>query len=205
MMPADGSLSSVPIPADYIDRVRGPFELTRGYEMGGVAINNSPGELRAKQWAARIYVDSSDAPVKYAVQVSPDEVTWTTLFSRTGKVTEIALAFAQLMNPFIAFVEDGVSRIWWFDTAADGYVFTDLPAGSRSPRCCLDDRRHTQTAVSDIVLVYMRSDVLYARLQRERYETEHTLAIGLGPDARFVAVAMNKGLRLQFQLARVDE
>jgi hypothetical protein len=56
-----------------------------------------------------------------------------------------------------------------------------------------------------IVLAYMRSDVLYARFQRERYETEHTLAIGLGPDARLVAVAMNKGLRLQFQLAGVDE
>jgi hypothetical protein len=119
------------------------------------------------------------------------------LFS-SPSIREISLAFDQNMRPAVAYMEGDQAKLWWYDTQVAGEVFTDLPAGSTSPKACLDDKREMETALSDIIVAYIRERGLRFRAQRERFLIEHTLAENL--DATLVRVGMNSKNRLQFEL-----
>jgi hypothetical protein len=95
-------------------------------------------------------------------------------------------------------MEGDQAKLWWYDTQVAGEVFTDLPAGSTSPKACLDDKRDMETALSDIIVAYMRDKGLRFRVQRERFLIEYTLAVDL--DATLIRVGMNTKNRLQFEL-----
>lgn len=183
-----GDITVDPIAAAFLFKQREYGDLLTDYEMGGVALNDSSQGLMVKEWTATyhdggVYVGAADVP----------EVLQ---FSKPG-ITEVALAFDQNMNPFVAFVDGAGSHFWWFDSTTSQMTFTDL-AGT-TPRCTLDDGRALQRNTSDIILAYMKGNDLYYRQQRDRYETEYLLKSSAGN--KLVTVGMNKGLRLQFQFA----
>lgn len=91
-------------------------------------------------------------------------------------VTELSLSFDQNMAPFITFVAAGVAKYWWYDTALGGRDLTTLPAGSVTPRCCLDDKRPYRSGTSDIILCYVHDGKLKMRMERERYLTDNIIA-----------------------------
>jgi hypothetical protein len=121
----------------------------------------------------------------------------TILFTRSG-ITELSLAFDQNMKPFVAFVENGIAKYWWFDTDVSNTVFSTLPANSRTPRCCLDDKRESQTNSSDIILCYAIGSTLYFRQQRDRYTIERTLGTLKSSKDGLVRVGMHVQNRLQW-------
>lgn len=169
-----------------------PDNLDTGYlfdfELGGIGLNDPSLGMRVQTWTLQLRGDD----VVISAENWPEEV----LFTRSG-VTELSLAFDQNMNPFVAFVEDGDAKFWWFDTNLPGTVFSNLPAGSSNPRCCLDDKRETQTTSSDIILAYILNDNLYFRAQRDRYEDQYLLRETL-EGARLIKVGMHRQNRLQF-------
>jgi len=155
--------------------------------LGGVALNDPSGGLSVQTWYIRATGNQ--------VFVRADSVAETLLFSVAGTITEASLAFDQNMRPFVAFIEDGVAKYRWFDSALGGQTISSLPAGVSDPRCTLDDNRPTQTNISDIILAYIRAGNLYFRAQRDRYEIEYLLREGV-PELR--QVGLNRKLRLQF-------
>lgn len=166
------------------------------FEMGGVGLNDPTEGLRVQTWTLRYFPSSGE------VSISAPNTAPTVLFTRSD-ITEIDLAFDQNMNPFVCFVEAGQAKFWWFDTNVSQQVFSNLPAGSVTPRCCLDDKRETQTNSSDIILCYVLNEKLYFRAQRERYQEQHLLQDPfLHPvfqlPAVLVRVGMNKENRLQW-------
>jgi hypothetical protein len=138
------------------------------YELGGIGLNDPSAGLRYQIWTLRYFPATGD--VSISAPNTPDTV----LFNRPD-ITEIDLAFDQNMNPFVCFVQAGTARFWWWDTNVAQTVFTDLPAGSLTPRCCLDDKRETQTNSSDIILCYVHNGGLRSRQERDRYTVEYTL------------------------------
>lgn len=194
MLPGDAPLLVDPIlAASYVDTMRTFADALIDYERGGTALNVPDDGLNVQTWTLRY----ESPAVIVSGTIAPD----TTLFSRPG-ITELALAFDQNMRPFVAFVENGVPRFWWYDTVVGAGVFTDLPVDALHPRCCLDDHREAQSAVSDIILAYTRGADLYYRQQRDRYATEYLLTTGV--DGTLAAIGMNTGLRLQFQIGLGD-
>ncbi len=177
--------------------------LLMDFELGGFGLSDTSEGLQFQTWTLRYFPDTGDMVV-HAANSPP-----TILFTRMD-ITEISLAFDQNMHPFVAFVEDDVAKFWWFDLVANDVVFTNLPGGSRSPRCCIDDKRGDRSATSDIILAYINSDVLYERQERDRYQDQRTLADPyLHPDggqAVLLRVGMNEFNRLQFlgDLINVD-
>ncbi len=160
------------------------------YELGGVGLNDSSQGLRVQTWT--LFLNGDD------VIVSAPAYPQTILFTRSG-ITELSLAFDQNMNPFVAFVENDVAKWWWFDTAIPGTTFSTLPADSRTPRCCLDDKRETQTNSSDIILAYITvNDELKFRMQRDRYGVDYLLQAGV--IGRLIKVGMSTVNRLQFEI-----
>lgn len=163
------------------------------YEEGGIALNNPTQGLRVQQWriVAKGPVVTIDAPNNPAILP-------TTLYTASSSISEISLTFDQNMAPTLAFVEGGQARFWYFDTDTQSRQVLEL-VGCTSPRCFLDDKRSSQTAASDIILVYLRAGALYYRQQRDRYLTERKLK-----DTEAIGIArcgMTHGNRVQVELA----
>lgn len=186
-------LSSEAYYAAWLNVSRGPGDVLKDYELAGVAIQDGTQGMQVKVWTGRVVNE------KREVQVSAPGVPWTTLFVRANQIKEIAIAFDNNMNPFVVFKEENdASFIYWFDPVDNTQKFTALPAGVNTPRCCIDDHRRSQSAVSDVVLAYVRAGNLYVRYQRDRYQTERLLQAGVGTNAKLIEVGLNKHFRLQF-------
>jgi hypothetical protein len=170
------------------------------WELGGIALNDPSVGLQYQVWKCYLHIDGvlEESNVWIGPEAGPFEV-----FYAGGDITEISFCFDQNMNPFLAYVEDSVAKFYWFDTVVSDYVVTELPVGSRSPKCCIDDKRDVHTSTSDIILTYMRTDKLYYREQRDRYLIEYELADGY-PGLDVLIVGMNKVNRLQWLLGTQD-
>lgn len=188
MLPQN-TLSAIAIVDEYLSPDNFPIAKFVDYELGGIGISDPSQGLQVQVWkleytSNRVMVSAANTPRKVLFS-SPD-------------VKEISLAFDQNMRPFVAYIEGDQAKFWWYDTSVGHEVFTDLPAGSTSPKACLDDKRAMETALSDIILAYIRDRGLRYRLQRDRFLVEYTLATDL--DARLIRLGMNKKNRVQFEL-----
>lgn len=193
MLPSN-VLSSEFIPAEILPPRNVPKDFLVDYELGGVALNNPSQGLEVKVWTGQ-YIDG-------AVVLEAEGVPPTTLFSLPD-ITEFQFTFDQNMQPSVAYATaSGVAALRWWDGTVPAFSTLTLPAGSRSPRCTLDDKRRLQTSVSDVVLFYIRGDALYMRVQRDRFTIEYPL-VESAPwleDRFFGQVGMGRNLRLQLQL-----
>lgn len=162
------------------------------YEYGGVAIQDPSEGLRFQVWRGDylengIVLSAPTVPAFNALAVA--------------NVDTFGFTFDQNMQPFFCYeLSNGNAFFRWFDGTVPGFVTIQLPDGSRSPRCCVDDNRRTQIGVSDIILAYCRDEALYFRAQRERFEDEHELTTEIGP-ARLLQIGLNKVNRFQFHLS----
>lgn len=141
---------------------------TECWEIGGIALSDTS-EPFTHYWygyvkGKAIYLHRSGAePV--------------TVLAFDGDVTEMSFTFDQNMRPIIAYVEDGLVKLYWYDAVAAQNVVTDYPSVT-CPRLSLDDKRTFNIGNSDIIFAYVAdSNRLCYRLQRERYGIEHTLRI----------------------------
>lgn len=192
MLPGN-ALSTITAPAQLIEPVNAAATPLIDVGMGGIGLADASVGLLYQLWTLRY-----EAP---DVVVSAPEVPDTVLFSRAG-ITELALAFDQNMRAFVAFVQDGQARFWWYDSNLSAQTFTDLPADAKNPRSCMDEKRAALRSDSDIILAYTRGTGLYYRQQRERFQTERLLADPCG--GKLVSIGMSKALRLQFKLRPSD-
>jgi hypothetical protein len=193
-------LSTQAVFSGFSEVTRSARELLTDYEMGGASLNDGTQGLLVKQWVAQCFKENHPTiadQFRWYVRVSAPGSPWTDLISSDIEITEIALAFDNNMNPFIAYVEGGVAKFRWYNISINNYTTTILPAGSKTPRCCTDDKRPSQTAISDICLAYIQNGNLYILYQRENYAIANLLKPGVGPDAALVAVGINKVLRMQ--------
>jgi len=168
------------------------------YEYGGIGISDPSAGLRYQIWTARltrgvngfaeIYISAPNTPEFLA-------------YSDFG-ITTVSLAFDQNMKQALAFLQEGVAKLWWYDTTIPGYVLISLPAGTNFPKLCLDDKRFEQTATSDILLTYTRAGVLYFREQRDRFLIEYELRTDVVGDV--LQFGMTEVNRVQWAVGLLD-
>ena len=195
----DNELALEALLSPFVEIVRQPGEYLIDYEMGGVALNDPSQGLLYQQWYLQAQYNRAANTTSVQVR-SEAEPTWIELFSRPGRVKEVALAWDNNMNPFVAFVDENESAsIFWYDPVVVDQVISSLPNGVKNPRCCVDDKRSFNTSNSDIELFYIRAGNLYVLHQRERYQVEHLLSTGLGSSAELIAVGMGRGNRVQIR------
>jgi hypothetical protein len=179
-----------------------PVDDTVDYELGGVGLSDASQGLMYQTWTA--YISGTIGDPGTAVYIKAPNTADQLLFSLDG-LTAISLAFDQNMHPFIAYTASGVSGFWWYDATIPGQIFTDLPVGSSVSKCSLDDKREvaTLTGTSDILIVYIRTDNLYYRQERDRYLTERILLADVSTHLiapRVGKVGMTEVGRVQFYL-----
>jgi hypothetical protein len=188
----DEALTVIPLPRPYLYPDNLYVTRTLDYELAGAALNDPSEGLEVQVWTLRLEIDEGTELGTF--YLSAPTVTEFVPFSGIG-ITEGSIAFDQNMNPFIGYLQNGVAKYWWFDTVIAQQVHSELPAGSSSPRACLDDKRRLQTSASDVIMCYTRSGNLYFRAQRDRYTVEYLLYEGV--TGQVINVGMNDKLRLQ--------
>lgn len=184
----ENRLSLVPVPQGFLEPDSFVRTRVEDFERGGVALNDSTQGLNVQNWTAKIIGDD-------LVVIDENDVA-TVILTRPG-TTSISLAFDQAMRVTLAFVQDGVAKLWWFDTNINSMTETIIPGGAEFPRLGLDDKRESQRNNSDIILAYMIGKALYYRQQRDRYQIERLLATEL--KGRLRNIGMNAGNRFQFE------
>lgn len=171
------------------------------YELGGIGINNATAGLQYQIWTMRVVPTGGVLDPVNIVLSAPNTPAFV-LFSLAG-ISEASFCFDQNMQPFVAFVQNGNARFRWYDATLPGFVITDLPIGSYSPKCSLDDKRSIENILgkSDIIIGYINNDNLYMRMERDRYTVEHFLYGDLTTriaNPHLERIGMNNMGRLQF-------
>lgn len=189
MLPGDGQVSIPARPSAFAEPVNQRSDPMVDYEVGGVSLFDPNQGLQVKLWTLR-----SDG---HAVTVEAEGAPAVVLFTRSGTITRVGLAFDQAMNPHVAFVEDGLVWLWWRDTLANAMVFTSFP-GARSPCLSLDEKRSEELSKSDVLFSYLRADALCVRQQRDRYAIEEVKATGVTLD--LISTGRSVGGRFQWML-----
>lgn len=161
------------------------------YHSGGIAISDASEGLQYQVWVAQGFPDRVSVFPENSPGDAQDFVTGAT------NIQFVALAFDQNMRPVIAYTDDGLTKLRWFDTVAQDYVTTEYP-GAKSPFCVMDDTRDiaTLTGSNDVLFFYLDGGLKY-RQQRERYQTERLLT--LETSGRIARVGMNDRNRLQWE------
>jgi hypothetical protein len=184
----NNELSPTPVLAPYSEQVNDPDAPLVDYELGGTALSDPSDGLQVKTWTA--FMDGND------VRIQAEDVAATTLLTLAG-VTEISLAFDQEMRPAIAYVQNGVAKLWWYDPAGPGYATLTF-ADAISPRITLDEKRPILINDSDIILAYVKDNNLYFRAQRDSFAVEYLLKEDI--NGTLVTINMTDNFRLKFKL-----
>lgn len=160
------------------------------YDLGGIAIGDTSKGLQYQLWT----FTASDK----AVYAQPANGSAVHVFDAVATVQDLSGTFDQNMNTFIAFKQAGQWSYRWYNTQTASMTISDLPVGVDSCKCCLDERRSTETANSDVLIFYTLNNNLYFRMQRDRYQVDYLLRAGVG--GQLVRVDMNGINRLQLKL-----
>lgn len=198
----ENTLSTIALPAPFVGaRAIPTTSQTVDYENGGIAIQDASKGINFQSWRGfvendMIYLEAPTVP-KVLVYVGTN-------------ITELSISFDRNMNYCLAFVEDGLPKLRWYNTTVTGMVTTELDPNIKNPRICHDDKRDSQTENSDIILAYLRDGRLYVRYQRDRYTIEYDPTIDLPVEERtafrtkvaealgLIKIGMNSGYRVQF-------
>lgn len=154
----------------------------RDREDGGIALQDASQGLLSTAWLG---TTDGTAVVLEAPSVAP-----AVLITGVG-ISEISFSFDRLMNPVIAYVEGGSTKLRWFDVGVNGIVTTVYGAGYLHPRVSLDDKHPLASETSDVIFAYLRDGDLRYRQQRDRYEIERVLATA----AELLAAGITQPLR----------
>lgn len=165
------------------------------YERGGIGLNDPSQGINVRNWTADL--DGNEV----RVYPSDNEGAAVVLFSDAG-ISQLSLAFDQNMRPAVAYVAFNQAKLYWYDTALGAVTTTILGPDVRSPMLSMDDKRDFASTANtnDILLFYIRSNRRCYRQQRERFQTEHTLAWFEGTKLSINKAGMNVGNRMQVEI-----
>lgn len=190
-------LSNTPVIGRYVGADERLGRRIGDFENGGVALNDPTQGFNVNVW--ELYLQGNEARVRTVPNGAP-----TVLFSDTD-ITRLKLAFDQNMRPAVAYVADGVAKLWWYDSTIPGNRTTTIQ-GATEPVLCLDDKRDGQRDFSDILLFYLKDGEdeaarhLYMRAQRDRYTIEYDIGLLPAGARNILQVGMADNLRLLFEL-----
>lgn len=150
---------------EFVNPVR--QSLLLDYERGGVRLHDNTEGLNNYVWHSQYHPDSGQ------VILSNGQASHT-VFS-VKNITELAFAFDINMQPIVAYVVDNTTYLYYSDSASTQFITICIGNNLINPRLTLDDRRSNQSSNADVLLAYVKDNVLCVRNQRERYTIEHEL------------------------------
>lgn len=167
-------------------------------EKGGIAISDPSQGINIHTWQSSY--DSSSGTIRLT---NLDTAAVYDILTGIMSVTDLSFAFDASMRPNLGYkLADGTSKIRYYDTVTEAFITVTLPTGAGVPRLCHDDKRDEMVLlnVTDVLIFYVLSDVVYYLLQRERFLTPHQVAT-LTPGTILEKVGMSDDLRILLQIS----
>lgn len=163
----------------------------KSYHIGGIGIQDPSEGLEYQVWVAQGYPDR----IEVFPENNPEDAQ--VFVSGATNIEFVAMAFDQNMRPIIAYTDNGLTKLFWFDSLASGFTTTSYP-GAESPYCVMDDTRAktTQAGENDVLFFYLKEGLKY-RQQRDRFSIEYSLSSERG--RKITRVGMNDKFRLQIE------
>lgn len=193
-------VSSTPVPGT----LPVPDALTRldhglliDYEKGGIAIQDASQGMSYRVW--KLWLDGND--VKLAPDDSPG--TSTTLFSAAG-ITELTLAFDGNMTPIVAYVQEGVMKLRWYDLTLTPPAYVTTPISGESPYLSFDDRRERLVSKAEVLLFYLKDGMVKLRALSDRFLVEYDWTAQPVGSERIIAAGLDSGYRMQLVFQTQD-
>lgn len=187
MLP-DKMLSSAAIFGGFLvpDRINDLID----YEWGGKDLLDTSEGMQVKIWTC-IYEDgwikiTDNAEIQHSIL-------------EVANVTQLGFTFSLSMRVYITYVADGRAYFYWYDSLTSAYVMTDYGIDTITPQLSLDDIRSSQSTNADVIFAYVRDDVLYTRMQRDRFQIEYEMGVA----NQLVQIGMTSNYRFAFALKAV--
>ena len=173
---------------------------TVDYELGGVALQDSTQGMRYQAW--NCFYDELNSKV-CVTPLTTDPNASIQLFEES-EIVELSFAFDQNMRWMCVYIlESGQCKFRWYDSVIGDYAIRDMGMDIVSPMLTMDDKREQLISSSDVILTYItKSKKLCARVQRERFNTEHVLKTDI--KGRLYNFGMTNKLRLEWQIYDFD-
>ena len=187
MLP-DNMLSSAAIFGGFLvpDRINDLID----YEWGGKDLLDASEGMQVKIWTC-FYEDGwikiiDNAGLRYSIL-------------EVAEVTQLGFAFSLSMRVYVTYVAAGRAFFYWYDSTTSTYITTDYGVETITPQLSLDDVRNSQSSNADVIFAYVRDDVLYTRMQRDRFQIEYEM----GAANQLVQIGMTSNYRFAFALKAV--
>lgn len=192
----EGRLSTTAEYGQLLEANGSPYGPFFDWEMGGAALQDPTQGYLVQRWAMRV-VDFRRVEIRAGIG------SWQLVFEWASDITYASFAFDANMNVVVVFNSGTGSKVYWFDPTPNAYVFFDLPAGIRTPRTCLDEKRPALDNYRDTLVTYFRGGNLCIRSLSQRFLTETILASGQPSNAEILEFGMNVRQRVQWGLRNV--
>lgn len=184
-----GFVSSMVVRGNFLLPLRN--NLLYDYEWGGIGLNDPSAGLNYRKWKLFYNKETGDLFLKRA-----DQDTTHLVLNQIG-ITNVGLSFDFNMNPQVVYVYNNKTYFYWYDTAASGYITTEI-VGAKNPCISLDDNRDVAADTNDIILAYQKDTGLYFRRQRDRYQTEYLIYSDIPENVRLHQIGLTDKFRMQF-------
>jgi len=192
----DYRLSTTSSPADFLGGRALVGNKLLDYETGGIGLNDASQGIDVQIWRGR-YIGLD---IVLDVPDNPEILPITVLTIAGSSITEFSFTFDQLMNPIVAYVQGGESKLNFYDSSVSAYVTVNYGTSVSNPRLSFDDKRDSQLSESDVIFAYIENNSLYFRAQRDRFLTAYLLQTGV---KKLQKIGMNVALEMQFNVVTV--
>lgn len=160
---------------------------------GGVELSESNGSLNSRYWM--VYQQGSNVLIRGANDVN----TWddpVILFTESNAIVDISLSFDNLGRPVVFYQKGTELVLWFYDSQIGDISFKTITTDGHSPIVNFDYINETSNPESDIMMYYVRNDVAYMRLQRDRFDVEYNTGVNY-PELRLENSGMTSDNRFQ--------
>lgn len=93
-----------------------------------------------------------------------------------GNITSISFTLDLNLRPFLVYVKDSSTFMYWFNSAIGTMDTTEWGVNYKFPQVALDENRLENSAQSDVIFAYIKDNQLCLRNQRNRFTVESILA-----------------------------
>lgn len=174
---------------------------------GGFLVPNRINDLIDYEWGGKDLLDASEG-MQVKIWTCFYEDGWIKITDNAGlrysilevaEVTQLGFAFSLSMRVYVTYVAVGRAFFYWYDSTTSAYITTDYGVETITPQLSLDDVRNSQSGNADVIFAYVRDDVLYTRMQRDRFQIEYEM----GAANQLVQIGMTNNYRFAFALKAV--
>lgn len=187
MLPQN-AITPVPVYAGFLAPLQGwTYTPLQEKVLGGTALGDGTAGRAVRNWFVT-YVNGN-------IVVNPEGGAAQLTLPMAGVFT-VSLGFDSNMAVAIAYQTVDGANLYYYNTLTSSYSIFPV-AGASSCRSSVDDPRTFSSQGSDVIFSYIKSNVLYYRIQRDRYAIEYT--VGPAVDAILTKTGFTVANRFQFQ------